>query len=496
MSHPFRTEFRHATPADIARCNAEQERRGDAAYRDVLAELTQIVERTGEGESEMEFERWASHPDERVPAALIGQGGQHLELSWHVRRLLLDRAWTDAQDEGVLWTPLLDMLSSHAVWPQARVSMPGFSLPKSDYEYRVGLMTVDDALEAFAPWLAEDASAQDVRALLRFRDSRLWPVLARHARELDDEMFRIVLEHGSTVKEAVNNERLVRERFPGFMDFMEARLTDEDVSISAVEQERVLAELIDTAGGERFSRDIEPRLLQLAAGSRYRSVAKNLLTEDERTTTDTLRQMLEDTRYESEALPILKHPHATPALWCEYFQREDTGDMAVRCAKNSLTSEDRLDAVLEARPEDRNVVEALVGNPSTSLATLEKITESVSIFSIRLAIAEREDARRHAPIRDDLARRTTSAQLLTVLADDPEVPGDAFRDIFRQLANADASAAAAVLGRRMKREPVRLPPSSLVPLLSSDDGAVREVGLRAMGTERTAETDRVRTRGR
>jgi len=127
-----RPVFRIPGPKKIAARNKEEGRKGVAAFEtyEVAIEAIASMERP----SATRIESWISHPDERVVAALVrAQNERYLgnvsstpfDLEEECPRIaqdspsrsLLDqlgeRALTDAREEGVEWTPVLDLMEMY-----------------------------------------------------------------------------------------------------------------------------------------------------------------------------------------------------------------------------------------------------------------------------------------------------------------------------------------------------------------------------------------------
>lgn len=93
-------------------------------------------------------------------------------------RQLVTRALSDADAEGVTWTPVLDALAGSSAWPS---------------EATKGLPSPADRVEGLAPWLRMTDDRKAVQSLLTFRYPGIFAQVLEHCQVLTtEEMFRLV----------------------------------------------------------------------------------------------------------------------------------------------------------------------------------------------------------------------------------------------------------------------------------------------------------------
>lgn len=146
---------------------------------------------------------WIYHPHEQVPAELIRQAGRlaiwqgssrgHLYWKPEYRRFdfahkLRKRAQRDAQKGGWLWTPLLDLYSTHNMY-----------LRENKNQGDRWAQWKDQRLQKLAEWVRKQEAAEKIGQLLTFQAQDLHILVARYASPLDVELVRqLVIQEQET----------------------------------------------------------------------------------------------------------------------------------------------------------------------------------------------------------------------------------------------------------------------------------------------------------
>jgi hypothetical protein len=126
-----------------------------------------------EGADSLFRDTWATHPDERVPMAVLRRFGHFPSACDEEGRKRIDgEARAEAEQHGILWNPLLDLYLSQS---------------RSSSQVALGAQA---RLAGGRKWLQAQKDWKVLAPLLRFRSSIFLAEFARHAGVLSDDFVR------------------------------------------------------------------------------------------------------------------------------------------------------------------------------------------------------------------------------------------------------------------------------------------------------------------
>jgi hypothetical protein len=204
------------TERAIAAQSREHGRRGPAAFDEPSQAIIRLGRRPDVARPVAL--RWADHPDERVPMALLEAQARRQVLGngeTAVQGRILRRAIADAARRGHLWTPLLDTLSATGQWsrpedvPATVTPTPEVAAPRwwarataspsvvespPPAQEPAPYVTEADQLDRVGAWVAMCADPRGIQKLLEFNSPALWETVARRLRVWDRGFVRMLLD--------------------------------------------------------------------------------------------------------------------------------------------------------------------------------------------------------------------------------------------------------------------------------------------------------------
>jgi hypothetical protein len=177
---PFTLATTTATQGEIAHRNREQNRTGPAAHEATISAIARIHRQWSA--THKRLDSWVTHPDERVVIALLDNLGHASRISDDQVAALARRAMQRANDQQVLWTPLLDAVVRR--------------LPFRIYDvarFRDFVAFIHRNEQAVGRWVKTSASAKDLSDLLTFRTSSIRNQIAANATRLDVPMVQSLM---------------------------------------------------------------------------------------------------------------------------------------------------------------------------------------------------------------------------------------------------------------------------------------------------------------
>lgn len=181
---PVRTRPLRADVSVVERLNEACDLSGEEAFEPASRALERIESQRSVPEARARS--WALHPDTRVPVALAKSynARDNTEAEWwwaargaRLRRTLVRRARRDAEEEGVLWTPLLDALAVRDFEQSGFDWLPRERFDVRDEEYSDPPQA--SPLRAVSDFLKEATEPNQVRPFLEFRYPPLLERLGR-----------------------------------------------------------------------------------------------------------------------------------------------------------------------------------------------------------------------------------------------------------------------------------------------------------------------------
>lgn len=191
MSAPFRTQL---STAGSARSEVLDLLEGGLLEEHLTGTCRAGVEIHTPDFSPEKLTRWARHPDERVPARIIEGIDQSrrafpdpIPEPWpRVLTALRERALEGADQEGKLWTPLLDQFWSSPACRSCWKGYGPYDLPPR----------VEERLTRLQAWIKQrpPKSMRHLGDLLDFRLARIFLMLARDTPSLQPKLIEALLE--------------------------------------------------------------------------------------------------------------------------------------------------------------------------------------------------------------------------------------------------------------------------------------------------------------
>lgn len=112
---------------------------------------------------------------------------------------LLTRVLREADEEGVLWTPVLDILSDTAAWTFAADHGPRLGFPVPTFQKRAELLI---------SWVSEVTDPEALFGLLDFRADAVHAIVAGHARAMSADIVRRLHPTPAIAQRLVQNPAL------------------------------------------------------------------------------------------------------------------------------------------------------------------------------------------------------------------------------------------------------------------------------------------------
>lgn len=203
---PFRTALHIADAKHVQAFNEREDRTHGQACEPTREAINRLREQKTANSARISS--WTQHPDERVPIQLIEEGGQggytpETPQYWRdnsalLRNQLYRRAIRQADQEGLLWTPLLDKIATFSVWTRTRTH------PDLDYE------TSKERARRLKAWIQQADKPRELEKLLSFQFPHIAEMVAEHSRVWSWSLMKTVVEEKSTVAATrmVQNPRL------------------------------------------------------------------------------------------------------------------------------------------------------------------------------------------------------------------------------------------------------------------------------------------------
>lgn len=198
LSHSERTtiklrgDIRRATE-DLLRAAS---REYGIAFRNAETELQELAMRMDAPITDAEIRRWANHPDELVTIMFARLYGEHLEAE----KALLKRAIRDAEREGVVWTPLLDVLSD--------------VLRNSHLARQTG--DFDDRIRALESWIKSTDDPEELRILSKFESHALRYLRLAKSKTIPESEIPNWVRSPIDAFHFIQNRQVIRRHAPAF----------------------------------------------------------------------------------------------------------------------------------------------------------------------------------------------------------------------------------------------------------------------------------------
>lgn len=392
---PFRTYLRAPEPkSDVGRLQAR------------TSALEKIIQNTPLALEEMiELIR---HSDEDILWLLWKLRGH--ELRWEpglkkIRKALCDRAIADAKAEGVVWTPVIDVLAYHYTFQQVALETEGsveaWDMPHIEDR---GDIEVDSKLALrLASWIREQTDPTALHPLLQFHAPAMRQVLAREMRVADEGLLNELESAGEfiTIPLAQNQhlQNILAERW-WRMYQKGKKKHKEDQRYRAG---RLLAILSEKGTGLPI--EVRNEILAHLRRNRNKTAANELveliLREKDPLTAEGMKSLVPFLSVTEMSKLALSGRLDTAALRLVI----EKPSVAFELSTRKETPPELLALIFAQHPRSAKIVNEIAFHPHTPLETLREIAQSSRRlpWAMRL-IAARENARKDPVIRSILIK--------------------------------------------------------------------------------------------
>lgn len=449
----FRTEVRTVSEAELEALNEKEGRTGARRYERADIVLGQIAR--NESPSQEQLDSWVTHPDERVPIALLQSEilRPYTDEARPYAVRLCRRAIREAGD--YFWTPLLDALSLSGYWSRWTLQSPRENVVGDQPAFDEGtqdLFEEEYFLQRITRWIEAQSDTAPLIAMARsFHALSLLRQIATHARVLDVPLVDQLIAQAPEVLEALAS------RHQGLLRGVGRRIVEHLVRMAQGLE-------VDGANMEQFELNL---MLYLIRDS-YKAIQKrgHLLTEAQ---IDALvrssRARVQRATHENTNDPG-DWPSASLFLLLAYVMETKSEEVALQYIEAAAEMNDPWYVstfLIEIDPSYRsNFV-----TPAMGRATLKWFGHDIDVCE---ALVLHAGVRNDPEVRVELAKSDSSSVIASLLE---EAPPEEFAHLFRRLAAMDQQRAAAVLKKARRAAKATLDPSDLLPLLRAEDRDVR-----------------------
>lgn len=477
----------------------EVKNEGPLSAEEISSKLTELLN-AAHHERQEEMEKLAESPDERIRVTLLSVKKDRLRGGILSRMYV--QAKQEAEEEGVLWNPVLDALAG-AGWPGSKgILMPGV---KRDRERQPRVPAIEKELEPMAEWIAKQTDADMID---RMMDTRSWDLVekvAERAQVMNPELLDEMVEHSRLRAKIVENDTLVRKNVPSILK----KLVDlSEKARDSIRSDSIFKGIRDilTKYPGQADEDFYYLLKEKAEAGRDAAYKyQQLLLNVPETPKEILIEYLTRANYVSSEVAIMLHPSFP---YDEFLKRveektpEKRGELIqALVSSNHEFSEEIFEELYKMGKDEEVVVQAFIKSRHTPSSILVKIVEDTSSYKVKLEIAQRERTGRAPEVTEALVQSNSKA-VLNELVRDPELHGESFRTAVEKLIKLDKTGAAEALQIRLRgNQPVALDPAILTPLLKSKNSSWRRAALFALGqqsddnqADRERKKDRPRSR--
>lgn len=229
---------------------------------------------------------------------------------------LIDRAIRDADAEGVIWTPILDVLAETQSW---------FDITAQRQHLQdVAVPTPKERAQRLVPWISNATDPAALRGLARFRSSVILTLLAQHAPVFDEETLSSLPHFPWLANVLVTNpafdakaaQFLIRRAYEAWKESQAEATNPHSVNQHDLVQWRGNFLLMLLKEGHPLPPDIRADILDLiqqrpSDGALWLT---QFLLSDPSTPMEILRQV-PDSLLDAVASSALAHPNCPPETW-------------------------------------------------------------------------------------------------------------------------------------------------------------------------------------
>lgn len=401
---PYRTELRTLIDEEVREINKQEGHAGARKYSNPDTAIGKA--RTAKSANRDNFESYIYHPDERVPIALLDNTNSPnplYERYGESYNRLPKRAVEEAQQEGVLWTPLLDRLSSDSRFGQA--------MSRSSSHV---------VIEKLLEWVRTRTSVEDLRGLFRFQSEHLMTQIGENLPFMTPELFELSTKSPWTLVGLARNEQVLDTdlaRRLRLWALKTLRKSSSRTGYTSVEYKvnshaRIAGHVIN--GLLVSGQGVDDRLYRRLFGLMTRTIPES----EEVTELPSIHYSQHSGRY---------------STWAAVAKALTFGGRTV-----PVQVQQELYSRVQKSPEH---IKEIISSAHTALETKRHIAKDSSIFSVREALMKDPASMEDEEIRDVLHGSTSKKAILALLKD---AEGSEYVDLFTKLKAKDEEAATRV----------------------------------------------------
>lgn len=441
-----------------------------------LPEIRHLRERAGEQAREGErlyrlnqaLSEYVFHSDEKRAVGYISEErhapSRRVGRYAFVRTAAYHRGMREAQTDGVLWTPLLDELASREAWPEESAmdfrwsddGPPVYSLRTPDGEVeRRTFFHPHEIVGHLAGPVEAVQDADVIRRLLRFRYVRVWEIVARHTRCLDEPLMQKLVDALPTLGvEIAQNDSLTRDQIDWLVNWAVESLAHRKAN--DVDDLQMDVPLNDPAFGTGPEAEALIHLYH-----RYPELMSEVQT--------------------LELFGIaLRHDPA--AQWGRRVGVDGSAGaqaqaVLVNMSREQLSPAD-LHALYDMAPNNEWLVQRVVQNAGADVSVWRHIADHCHFVSVQKALATHPEARKDGTVRKSLEDKGDLGVLRVLLS---SAQGAEFRRLFRGLVARDQAMGLRVITNATRAQQKTTVAEDYLPILASASGEDREALILLLG---------------
>jgi hypothetical protein len=443
-----------------------------------------------------ELKEVAQHPTELVPYTLLslhfkapGMFGIRLMQREPGPGLFVQRALSDADREGLVWTPMLDLVARHALWsePTHGPALLGEGAPSPQAR-----------IAPLATWIAAQESVEALDPFLTFRSPAARSLALEHARVLTPARLIALLDRPVDLSAVIRNPHLSTECCHAISEWawgaqrkaaaaMTSAQSGHSHAAETAWRAALLALLEDLARRPSgLSAQVRTAMLGAERGWRMADFdSQRILAADRAATLDDLVQFA-DMMAEEAAPELLAHPlGGSDEVWAALKAKRGrfVRIAAVVLQKCPHLPAERVKDAVESASFSQFVLLAAICHPNAGPAIWEHALKDTSP-TVREALAADKRARHHAPVRSALMRSVNLHILGKLIRDCDQAE---YPRLFRSLAKVNPRTALRELRDRPIPPGTRIPRADLLPLFTQLSAEARTDSLRILAKLEEAE---------
>lgn len=309
---------------------------------------------------------------------------------------LCDRAIHDADRDGKVWTPVLDLLAANGALDRASKITEG-RLPRTH-----------ERLALLAPWIQAQRNREDLEDLLRFRAPQIEEVVARNIAFIDDYWFdrfgaRLETIDAMTMNPAFDESWRLKLIPPLVMVMEDKKTFSNPVRSQAFQILRRLA-----GRGRGLPGDLRSRWIRETQHARTQDFRFWLLASDAGINPQNAHRLLHRLRAEPAAELVLSGRISDRQA--SHFLRDEATAYRVLVDKERLAPEKFLLMIARLHPNSITVVPYLINHPNMTL----RVDQELAVRMTALDVQNRFVTFRESSLADVTVRRALIARVADI----------------------------------------------------------------------------------